>query len=364
MPNYEVRIANSAGQTLDVIDGWLSLTYTRAVNDVGCLELALSGSYDTSFLYTDGRIFVYRDGNLEGETPWFIRKTIQRLDADGAESVTVYGYSAMELLRTRIAAYPAGASQVSKADYADNLMKAIVRDNMGSSASDTNRSLATYLSIESDASIGAFVQKSFSRDNVLEIIQEISQTSITAGSAVYFDVVAPAQTNLEFRTYLNLRGIDHTFPGGINPVVLSPERGNLVNVELSFDRSEEITFVYAGGTGQKDVRIIKTACSVERMGESPFNRRELFYDNTNISGSAILVYEAEAQLRAGRPVRTFSGELVNVPGSCEYGVHWNLGDRVTATYKGQAFNCTIDAVTVTVQGGREEINGTLRVEES
>lgn len=360
MANYSVQIQSSVGDTIDLIDDWLHLTYTRAVAGIGGLELTLDGDYPLDYISVDGRILVYRNGHLEIDAPWLIRKWLKSLDEQGTKTLTVYAVSANELLTRRIVAYPSGASQSSKSDYPDNVMKAIIRENFGSSASDTNRSVASYLSVDTDASQGISISKSFSRDNVFEVLQEITQTTITDGSAIYFDVVGAS--SLQFRTYPTFRGIDHTFPNGLNPVTFSPEMGNLSTVNLSFDRSQEVTFVYAGGSGSGAGRLIQTACSVDRLGESVFNRREYFRDVSSTSATATLQAEAKGELRNGRPVRTFDAQILSTEAT-QYGVHWGLGDAITAVFDGDSFNCTIDSVTVTVADSKEEISATLRVEE-
>lgn len=362
MANYEVWLCDAFGTTLDIIDNFFSLSYTRTVNDIGGLELRLTGTYPLSNVKVDGRILVYRDGRLEIDAPWLIRKWEKQLSADGTRTLTVYGVSANEILTRRIVDATNDDPESTKADYPDNIMKAIVREQFHDTDTDY-RDISAYLSVESDASLGISACKTVGHANVFDALQEITQTSISDGSPVYFDVVSTTSSGLEFRTYKTLRGINHTFPNGINPVTLSPDYGNLSNVTLAFDRSQEVTAVLAGGAGIGVERIATDALSTPRITESPLNRREVFIQVNNTENDNSVYSEAQAALRAGRPVRTFSGEMVNIPGTCEYRVHWSLGDKVTVSFDGDSFDCTIDGVSVTVQGGKEEINGTLRVEE-
>lgn len=358
---YEIWLQDALGNTLDVIDDWFSLSYTRAVNDIGGLELQLDGDYPLYNVKVDGRILVYRDGRLEIDAPWLIRKWEKRLDENGVKTLTLYGVSANEILTRRvILANDSGEESIG--DYPDNMMKAIVRAQFFDPDT-AYRDISAYLSVEADASLGISASKKFQYANVFDTLQEITQSSISDGSAIYFDVVSTTSSGLEFRTYPTLRGINHTFPGGINPVTLSPDYGNLSNVTLSFDRSQEITQAVVAGQGASDSRfqIIRTAST--RATESPLNLRESFSPANNTNDSDKVTTEAQAALRAGRPVRTLEGQLVNVPGTCEYRVHWSLGDAVTATLDGDSFDCTIDAVSVSVRAGKEEITGTLRVEE-
>ena len=361
---YEVWLLDPFGNLLDVIDDWLYLKYDRALNNVGSLELGLDGGYPNfSFIKLDGRIVVWRNKKIDMETSWLIRRMIKTLDEDGTLGISIGAFSANELLTRRIVAYDAGTIYSDKVGMAaDNMMKQVIRENFGASATDTSRNLSTYFSVEGDTGQGPALTKSFAWNNVLDVTQDISLTTISGGSSVYFDVVAPAFNTFEFRTYRTQRGIDHTFPNGQNPVILSPERGNLTSVLRSFDYSNEATYIYAGGAGFNQFQFVATASSIDRIGQSPLNRREMFLSSGGIAQT--VTDDAAAGLRENRPQRIFQGKLVNVPGTTEYGVHWNFGDLVTVEFEGETINCSIDAVSIEVADGNEDIIATLRAIET
>lgn len=358
---YEIWLLDSLGNTLDIIDEWLYLKYDRSLNNVGSLELGLDGNYPNfDFIKLDGRIVVWRDGKIDTETTWVTRRIIKTLDSDGTLSISIGAFSANEILSRRIVAYDDGTSQSDKTNLAaDNMMKQVVRENFSGSATDANRNISTYFTVESDTSQGPTTSKSFAWNNVLDVTQDISLTTISAGSSVYFDVVSPTYNTFEFRTYRAQRGLDHRFPGGTNPVILSPERGNLVSVVRQFDYSGEGNYVYAGGAGFNQFRYVATASSSERINESPINRREIFINAQDAIAQAV-DDTASAALRENRPKRTFSAQLVNVPDATEYGVHWNFGDLVTVEFDGETIDCSIDAVQIRVEDGEETITATLR----
>lgn len=78
--NYEVWLLDPFGNLLDVIDEWLYLKYDRALNNVGSLELGLDGGYPHfDFIKLDGRIVVWRNGKIDMETSWLIRRIIKTL---------------------------------------------------------------------------------------------------------------------------------------------------------------------------------------------------------------------------------------------------------------------------------------------
>lgn len=361
---YEVWLLDPFGNLLDVIDEWLYLRYDRALNNVGSLELGLDGSYPNfNFIKLDGRIVVWRNGKIDMETTWLIRRIIRTLDEEGTLGISIGAFSANELLNRRIVAYDAGTSYAEKVSMAaDNMMKQVIRENFGASASVAARNISTYFSVEADTSQGPSLTKSIAWNNILDVTQDIALTTISAGSAVYFDVISPAFNTFEFRTYRGQRGIDHTFLDGQSPVVLSPDRGNLTSVLRSFDYSDEVTYVYAGGAGFNQFQFVATASHAGRINQSPLNRREMFLSSGGIAQAVI--DDAQAGLRENRPRRVFQGKLVNVPGTTEYGIHWNFGDLVTVEFEGETIDCSIDAVQIEVADGEENITATLRALET
>jgi hypothetical protein len=289
---------------------------------------------------------------------------VKALDDDGTLTISIGAVSSNELLLRRIVAYDDGTSYADKISMtADNMMKQVVRENFSGSATDTSRSIASYFSVEADTSQGPTITRSFAWNVVMDVCQDISQATISSGSAVFFDVVAPTPATLEFRTYRERRGLNHTFPGGTNPVVLSPDRGNMTSVLRSFDWTDEITYVYAGGQGFNQFQYVATASSSERIGQSPFGRREMFLNATQEGVGTAVDNAALSALRENRAKRAFQARMVNVPGSTEYGIHWGFGDVVTVEFEGETIDCSIDAIQVAVEEGEEAITAILRAEE-
>jgi len=135
--NYSVSLLDPIGNYLDLIDDWLTLSYTRSVNDVGVLDLVLDGNYSPfANLKLDGRLVVWRNTGgrsyADTDTIFFIRQIERTLSSSGERTITVVGLSAVELLRRRVVAYDAGSSQASKTDLSDDLMKEVVTENLGS----------------------------------------------------------------------------------------------------------------------------------------------------------------------------------------------------------------------------------------
>ncbi len=192
-------------------------------------------------------------------------------------------------------------------------------------------------------------------------MQEFADASTTGGTYIAFDIVADTPTTLTFRTFAQQRGVDHRFPGGINPVLISPEMGNLGEVIFTQDYRNEATYVAAAGKGEGSNRLTASAQDTTRQGMSPFGLREYFKDATQYDSTTGLQAEAEATLRSMRVKTIFQGRLIDMPGS-RYGVDWGWGDYVTAQAFGQLIDCRIDAVSVSVKpgSGYERVDAWLR----
>ncbi len=340
------------------------------VNGVSTAKLTLPGNFNTQFIINpDGRIEIWRKLDsgreyLDTDTIWLIKKVTQRLEASGLQTIVIEADTPLCVLREpgRFVRYFAGTAQSTyTAAPADDQIKQVARENIGSSVDTSTRNLTSYISIDANLGMGAAVAKSFAWRDCLKVMQEFANASTTAGTYVAFDIVADTPTTLTFRTFTQQRGVDHRFPGGINPVLISPEMGNLGEVVFSQDYRDEVTFAYAGGKGEGSARLAASAQDTTRQGLSPFGLREYFKDATQYDTTTGLAAEAQAVLRSGRAKTIFQGRLIDTPDS-RYGVDWAWGDYVTAQAFGQLIDCRIDAVSVSVKpgSGYERIDAWLR----
>ena len=77
---------------------------------------------------------------------------------------------------------------------------------------------------------------------------------------------------------------------------------------------------------------------------------------------AQLAAEGQAALRNYRPKESYSIKLRDTVG-IRYGREYGFGDRLAAEVGNRLAEVRLDAVEVVVEGGRETINGDLRVDE-
>lgn len=369
MSTYSIWLDDPFGNHLADASNFLLLEYSRVVNAISTLKLTLPGDFNPQFIINpDGRIEVWRKLDsgreyLDTNVVWLIKKVDKKIDASGLQTIVIEADTPLSVLREpgRFVNYYAGTSTAIYASApADDQIKQVARENIGTSALST-RNISAYISIDGDLGLGASVAKSFAWRDCLKVMQEFADASTTAGTYVAFDIVADTPTTLTFRTFTGQRGVDHRFPGGINPVLISPEMGNLGETLLSVDYRNEITWVTAGGKGDGNQRLIANVQDLTRQGASPFGLREYFKDATQYSTTTGLSAEANAVLRSGRARTIFQGKLIDTPDS-RYGVDWAWGDYVTAQAFGQLIDCRIDAVSVSVKpgSGYERVDAWLR----
>jgi hypothetical protein len=75
----------------------------------------------------------------------------------------------------------------------------------------------------------------------------------------------------------------------------------------------------------------------------------------------VLQSAGHAALRDGRPKKLLTATIQNTTGA-RYGRDWFYGDKLTASVDDDQFDCGIDAVAVSVQGGKETVKANLRGE--
>lgn len=358
---YDIRIYDAFGQELRSGIDCESFDLSLKEMDVGALSITLPASFPFEYLKKDGQIALFRSiaGNppsLLAQAHWVIRARTKTIGA-ARKSYTIGALHANCLLDRRNVAYNANTSQTSKNDEADDLVKAVVRENLGSSATDTARQIAsTLFSVQGDMTQAPVIQKAFTRRNVLSVCQEVAAASATAGTYLGFEIYAATDTMLEFRTYTGHRGVDHT-ADSLQPVYLP-----LDSVTITDDWREEITYVYAAGLGIGANRAIGTASNTVLSNESPFGRIEYFWDGKQTGDTAVLNDEAEAQLRMKRPRRIITGAVQQIDGAL-FGIHYNFGDLCAIAVDGEVRDVRLDTIGISYsRGGGERITINVRSE--
>jgi len=360
---YEVWLTDDAGTRLDSLTNKV-YNFNAVIGGQGDLSLALQGEYSRQKLgfgnpiALDRRVEIWRGANntRASRVAVYLLREIEQQVKQANLLTVVGGPGPSDLYNRRIIAYDAGTAYAVKDDLADDMMKEIIRENLGASATDSDRDItALDFSIQVDNSLGPTIKHTMNRSWLDETLDEIAKKARIEGTRVYYSIVPVGSTAFEFQTWINQPGQDLT--GG--NLILSHERGNLSNPSYKVDYRNTVNFVYAGGQGEEAARNVRPVSDATRIAYSRYNRREGWADARNvISGSANEDAEIDARgnatLREGEPERTFSTDIVDAP-NARFGVDWNWGDRVPVNFVEQ-FEVVIDRVRIKVgSNGKETI---------
>lgn len=352
--SYSVTIASNTGQFLTELMP-VAGEYTLAERSVTMLSLTLPPTVPINFLQKDGRIQVRRavDGappQVDGNATWLIRRRQQVLQ--GRERlIKVWAVHANDLLRRRIVAYAAGSSQAAKAGAADDVIKAIVRENF-ITPTDAARAWSG-LTVQADASAGPSIDKAFSRQNVLKVLQAICDTSSALGTYLGFEV-RTFGASLVLLTYVGQRGTDRRI-GTSNYIRVSPASGAISESSLDEDWTDEITYMYSLGQGLEADRQIGTAQNADAESLSPFGRIEGGYQANQATTQAQLDDEAASALYDQRARVNYEARAQEAPGF-RYGLNYSWGDLLTVTDFGANFAVRVNPVRVRFDRSGEQID--------
>lgn len=361
-----LTLANRIGQQLAVITDFSALDYAKTVNQVGALTVDLPVSYRPKIKYLH-QITVYRQpfgGRVyqEFNTVWFIMTYEIHIDPNGMKFLRVICACPNFILRDTAVAYYTGSAQASQTGLAGDMMKQVVRDNLGDTANDwsttanvTSGSLpprgtrAAYLGIDANTGDGASIAHDFSWQTVLTALSDMAQMSYSQHSYIAFDLVSDAPGHLQFRTFAGQRGRDRRWKSGslMAPVILDPLLGNLSGAVLSYDYQNHANYIYAAGQGTEAGRLIGTAYDANSINLSPYGRREKV---VSAKSSRILTTTSQVAamgLQDSQLQILFSGAVSQTQNSL-YGVHYFWADLVTCQFESSRVDCYLDTAHVTV----------------
>ncbi len=355
--DYEVWISRLDGTRLQALDSFVALSYGKVANNIGAFALILPDLYDVSLFDKDRLISIWRKPSggaqyLEFRGP--VLQMFEREEANGNYQLTLYGASLTHLLKRRIIAYAAQTAYTDKTDQIDDMMKAIVRENLGSLVTDAERNMtADGLTVQANLALGPTVSRAFSYKNVLDALRDLSEAARTDGTEVFFSIDPVTDTSFQFNTTITQPGADLR-----GRFTFSREFGNLGWAQYDQNWSDFADLIYVMGTGDGLSReiIIAYLAATEPSG---FHRTEASKDARNDGLSQMLLAAGAAQAQELRAIKHFQGEALSIPGSI-YGLDWHFGDYVNASFRGRQFECIIRAVDVTLdQDNKETISALL-----
>ena len=354
---YELVWYTHEGVRKGVIQAFNSLEYVKTQNQIGSLVVDLPRRLLQYDQFSVGDIFeVWREKNgtleLQNETAYFLQDWEFWADSEGGEYIRLVASDAIWLLDTAIVAAFSGSEDAEMTGIPDDLMKAIVSKQLGSTASAWRSKITEAPNLGAG---GASISKAFAYRNVLTVVQELADLATEAGVWLGFDVVRTAPGAFEFRTYTGQRGQNHGRNSG-DPRLVGKQYGNLSEAAFGTYHADERNWVLVAGQGVGDARVLVYRENVARRDASKWNRREYFKDSRDDSTTAALEADGDAALEEFRPRQVLTGTLHDTPGM-QYHIHYWFGDILSVEAFGYRVDCHVKAVRVRVdQDGGEQLD--------
>jgi len=387
---YELYLTDDHGRRKKLIRDTFFLSYTRAVSALGTCSLGLAfkpfiADFNPYF-QPDWRLEIWRSPKygtpLRREDVFMLRKfEVYTRREDSVQIIQFYGRNGIDLLNRRHIIQRATTQWTTKTDYADDMMKEIVREQMlyGSSVDEDGTQDNTRawpngeFSVESDKSAGPTITKSFEGKRVFDVLKDIKATSFQKYQddpdnvkRIFFNV-DPVPLSLsgnasplgwKFVTRSGLYGIDRT-----NGLEFSLENENIESPTYSLSHLDEVNSVYVQGGGRGETQIIEPVTDSARVISSSWNRVEKVTSASNETDTTGLQDAGTAELEKNKPAENLPVVFLNTPGNADtprslYGLDWDLGDRLPINYAGKQFEAEVNIIYVSVHDdGREEVTG-------
>jgi len=378
MPNdYAVYLKSPTGTLLTVLDRFSLLDLTWGVNQVGRLRVDLPyGAYSGFVFQPEGILEVWRSINgappyLVGNKQYLMRIQDKTVPTSGVKTLTLTGIDQNVVLARKIIAHVTGSAQALLSGACDDLCKSVVKNEMGSGATDffgsaAARDISAYLTVDANLGLGPSTQHAISQRNVLLALQDICNIAPLAPSnAQYlaFDITSTVPASgiaWILQTFIGQRGQDHRFPGGSAPIILSPDSGAISEIQETYDYENVFNFYYVGGQGVGAGRTYASASDAASIGLGPFGRVENFIPSVNSNNTTVLQLEGSQGLRQNRARRTFIARYSDTPGQI-YGQHFKEGDYLTIWFD-DTLDARVDGLNIRVEAGEEKITLAFRTD--
>lgn len=354
MADYKVRLYDRSGALKFELVNFRGLVFSKGVNEAGMASLTLESSHPaTAELGLDWQMEVWRR-EPSVALDWYVEYTgllrdAERRASDAGLYATTYLFPGiLSLLGRAIVAYPTGTSGRSafSGAKAESIAKALVTYNATAAGSLADgRFIAAgvpWVTVASDAASGPALDFSCPYRNLLSALADLA--AVGGGD---FDLVRAGALAWEFRWYPGQRGADRR-----NSVVFSLGYGNMSSPSLRWNTLDERTVAVVGGQGEEAARLI-----VVRTGANyaaGYGAAELFADARLYSTVAGLEAAGDAVLQEAQGRVAIQFEVIQTASSF-YGLHYGLGDIVTARVEEYVAVKKIIGVAIEVSSAGERI---------
>lgn len=371
MAEYFIKIKDQRNNPIINIDDFYKIELFRSEFGVGSLyiDLPLKRYKDIGF-QIDWRIEVYRKtykaGLMRvGDTQFLIKLVRHKVDEQNKESIHILAYDPLHILKKRIVAYVAGTPYALKENmHADDMLKAIIRENLGELAVDWKRDITQWLAVEEDKSQGAIITvDDFAFQQIAPQLTQICEKSLAEGVYLSYDIEYDEQLEkLIFRTYTGQRGTNRG-SDSLSPLYLShhTDFANIMGSGLNYasaevDASDQVTFVYSGKQTEDTNNFFATLANESAIELSPFGREEDFITTGDSLTYEDVIAEARSWLQHKYKNMVLNAHIQQ-DSDIQFGLDYGFGDIVAFRYLGETLNIHLDEFKIIVDSsGNEDIS--------
>ena len=353
MTDYKLIPYDAAGARKGEITDFTALSVALRVNSPGMTIFSLRGDHPIlATLAANWTFEVWRkpDGQAWAQAHVCLYR-YGRWSYGDQSTFTAYCPGIMSLLGKRIVGHKAGTANRSifSAVASETVMKTLVTYNITASATTGNDRVragtawpATQITVAADTAAGNAITVGLSYKNLLDALQDLA---LIAGGD--FDLIQTAVNAYEFRWYTGQRGTDRSAS-----VTFALERGNMASPVYEINRLDEQTVCIVGGPGERADRVI-----VIRTGDdyAAANDIELFLDAADMQWTGGQNARGDAKRDETKATERFEFSSIQTPPTL-YGVHYFLGDLVTAVnpFTGASATLKVKSVALGLVSSGEE----------
>jgi hypothetical protein len=228
---------------------------------------------------------------------------------------------------------------------AETILHDLVQYNATLDATEANGRILTnpmsMISVEDDTARGTILPV---RDSTgKQLLQELQEVALAGG--VDFDLVKTGKYTWLFRVYSPQLGVDRSAS-----VVFQTSADNIHTLSYDFVKTDTKTVGVTGGQGENESRLFVTRYGPDY---SVFNHREVFISDSGSISDSLLAATTDKELELLRPRKRISFDARQVSNT-QFGVHYNIGDIVSAKYRDTVSKYKVVGATIAWNPGQGE----------
>jgi hypothetical protein len=214
--------------------------------------------------------------------------------------------------------------------------------------------------VEANRSLAQVISQDVAWSVVGDALRTIADAAMEKSERLIYDLVYDGvQRKFVFTVWIGHRGADRT-----QSVFFAPVMGNVSEMRMTKDYTAEATWVHVGGDGQASLKIVSAVVAGEGIfASTPFYPTEAYVDVADAKNDqALMTTKGNQEMRRRAPRWVFSATALDIAEQ-RFGLHYDYGDLVSASHRGEYSVCRINQFRIRYAGGIEEIEIPLESEE-